>query len=122
MLASSHRLVHAVMALEAGLARSSSTAAGPTFAKIAHDVEITLHALAAALRGSMLTLAMLPDLRDSHQALSDSGDAVGERHALVNVEMDRITNSLITLTDQILQFNVNMAGRRRTPKGLSVEL
>jgi uncharacterized membrane protein YccC len=104
MLASSHRLVHAIMALEAGLAQSRPVAARPAFIALAYNIEVTLHSLAGALRGSSLTREMLPDLRDSHHALVHSGDALIERHALVNVETDRITNSLNTLTGQVLQF------------------
>jgi uncharacterized membrane protein YccC len=112
MLASSHRLIHAVMALEAGLAQSRPVPARSAFATLAHDIEVTFDSLAGALRGSTLIREMLPDLRGAHRALIQSGNALIERHALVNVEMDRITNSLTTLTDQVMQFTVNLAGRR----------
>ena len=72
MLASSHRLIHSVMALEAGLAQSRPVAARSSFAALAHDVEVTLHSLAGALRGSTLTREMLPDLREAHHALIHS--------------------------------------------------
>src|SRR5207237_846798 len=70
VLASSHRLVHAIMALEAGLASSRPVPARPAFRKFANDVELTLYYLAAALRTSPLALKDLPDLREDHHALA----------------------------------------------------
>jgi len=104
MLASSHRLVHAFMALEAGLATSHPVRARGEFRPFADHVELTLYYLAAALRGSPLTRAGLPDLREDHHALVHAGDPRTERYALVNVETDRITNSLNTLSEQVLKW------------------
>src|SRR6202043_328086 len=61
ILASSHRMIHAIMALEAGLYSSQPVPARPQFRKFADDLELTLYYLAAKLRGSRLTLEMLPD-------------------------------------------------------------
>lgn len=102
MLASSHRFIHAVMALEAGIHGSHPAPAREAFRRFANDVEVTLHSLAGALRGSPLTRAVLPDLREDHYALAHSGDPAAERYALVNVETDRITNSLNTLSEELL--------------------
>ncbi|MCC6363791.1 MAG: FUSC family protein [Bryobacterales bacterium] len=104
MMASSHRMVHAMMALEAGLASSHPVPAREAFRPFADHVELTLYYLAAALRGSPLTAEGLPDLREDHYALVHSGDALTERYALVNVETDRITNSLNTLSLELLRF------------------
>jgi len=104
ILASSHRLIHAMMALEAGLARSHPVPARAPFRPFANDVELTLYLLASALRGSPLKLRDLPDLREDHHALVHSGDALTERYALVNVETDRVTNSLNTLSEEILRL------------------
>ncbi len=104
MLASSHRLVHAIMALEAALSRSEPVPARREFLPFAFDVEITMHSLAEALRGSALKPQELPDLRESQHRLSESGDALTERYALVNIESDRITNSLNTLAGQIVKY------------------
>jgi uncharacterized membrane protein YccC len=104
LLASSHRLVHAIMALEAGLASSRPVPARAPFAPFANAVETTLHSLAAALRGSPLRQQELPDLREAHHALVQSGDPLSERYALVNVETDRITNSLNTLSEEVLRW------------------
>ena len=104
MLASSHRLVHAFMALESGLSTSRPVAPRDAFRPFADHVELTLYYLAAALRGSRLTRADLPDLREEHHALVQSGDPLTERYALVNVETDRITNSLNTLSQEVLKW------------------
>jgi uncharacterized membrane protein YccC len=104
MLASSHRLVHAIMALEAGLSSSHPVPARDAFRSFADHVELILYHLAAALRGSPLARADLPDLREDHHALVRSGDPLTERYALVNVETDRITNSLNTFTEELLSW------------------
>ncbi len=104
MLASSHRLIHAIMALEAVLHSSRPAPARQAFQRFANDVEITLHSLTAALRGSPLAAGDLPDLREDHHTLAHSGDAATERYALVNVETDRVTNSLNTLSEQIRRW------------------
>jgi uncharacterized membrane protein YccC len=104
ILANSHRLVHAVMALEAGLATSRPAPARAPFQPFARDVELTVYYLAAALRGSRLKAEELPDLRERHHALISSGDPATERYAVVNVETDRITNSLNTLSGEVLRW------------------
>jgi uncharacterized membrane protein YccC len=112
MLASSRRLAHAMMALEAGLARRGSAPARPAFRKLADDIELTLYYLAAALRGSTFKKVDLPDLREDHHSLVQSGDSITEQYALVNVETDRITNSLNTLSEEVLQW-VDLAQVKR---------
>jgi uncharacterized membrane protein YccC len=104
ILASSHRLVHAMMALEAGLASSHPVPPRASFAPFANDVELTLYYLAASLRGSSISAGELPNLREAHNLLVHSGDALTERYALVNVETDRITNSLNTLAGDITRL------------------
>lgn len=104
MQASSHRLAYALLALEAGIAGSSWAPPREAFAPFAKDVELTLYYLASALRGSPLEASALPDLREDHYALAHSGDSQIDRYALVNVETDRITNSLNTLSGEILSW------------------
>jgi uncharacterized membrane protein YccC len=104
MLASSHRLVHALMALESGLYQSKFVTPRDTFRTFSHDVEKTLYFLAASLRGSAIHPGDMPDLREDHHALLRSGDSRVERYALVNIETDRITNSLNTLREQIISW------------------
>lgn len=104
ILASSHRLVHAMMALESGLTSSQPVQPRTAFQPFANQVELTLFLLAAALRGSPLASDHLPDLREAHRALAKSGEAWSDRYALVNVETDRITNSLNTLSGEVLKW------------------
>jgi hypothetical protein len=101
-LADSHRFIHAVMSLEAGLVRSRPVPARDEFRTFSNHVDVTLYYLAAKLRGADLTPADLPDLREDHHALLELGDPHVDRYALVNVEADRITNSLNTLTGEVL--------------------
>jgi uncharacterized membrane protein YccC len=104
LMASSHRLVHALMALDAGWLHTAAVpprAASHTFAA---DVEKTLTLLAAALRGARVQLNEFPDLREDHRVLVQSGDQKIERYALVNVETDRIVNSLNTLGEQVMEL------------------
>jgi len=55
-----------------------------------------------------LTRSDLPDVREVHHALVYSGEQRGahavERDALVNVETDRVTNSLNTLSEELLRW------------------
>jgi len=104
MLGSSHRLVHSVMALDAGQLRTASAPARPAFRRFAADVDKTLVLLAGALRGKRFPAKDLPDLREDYNQLLQSGDPNTERYALSNVEADRITNSLNTLREQILDW------------------
>lgn len=104
MLASSHRLVHALMALEAGLYRSKFAPPREAFRKFGDDVEKTLYFLAASLRGTELHPGDLPDLREDHHALLAESHGREARYALVNIETDRITNSLNTLREQITSW------------------
>jgi uncharacterized membrane protein YccC len=104
MLATSHRFAHAVMALEAGLSRSHPVPARAQFVAFANHIELTLYSLASTLRGSPLNPADLPDLRADHHALIHAGDPLTERYALVNIEADRMTNSLNTFAVQLAQW------------------
>jgi hypothetical protein len=91
-------------ALAAALYGSRPAPPREAFRSFANDVELMLHSLAAALRGSPLKLDSLPDLREDHRALTRSGDSQIELYALVNVETDRITNSLNTLREQLMRW------------------
>jgi uncharacterized membrane protein YccC len=122
MLASSHRLAHAMMALEAGLGRSRPVPALAEFRRFANHTELTLHSLASALRGSPLSVRDLPDLREDHHALVHAGDPLMERHALVNVETDRITNSLNTLSGQLLDWMAKRAPDTRASEAVATRV
>ena len=101
ILATSHRLIHAVMSLEAGLERSRPVPAREAFRVFAADVEKFFDGLASALRGR--APGPLPDLREDYHALVSSGDPHVERYALVNMEADRVTNTLNTLAMEIVE-------------------
>ena len=103
-LANSHRFIHAVMSLEAGLFRSEPVPPRPAFATFSNSVDATLYFLAAYLRGVPVQAGDLPDLRDAHRALLQSNVSHAERYDLVNVESDRITNSLNTLSVELIQW------------------
>jgi uncharacterized membrane protein YccC len=103
-LVSSHRLIHALMSLEAGLATSAPVPPRDAFRKLANDADATLYYLAPALRGSAIERGHLPDLREDHHALLQSGDPHVGRYALVNVETDRMVNSLNTLSEHVLYY------------------
>ena len=104
ILASSHRLIRALMALDAGLSGSDRPPARDDFRTFANDVDLTFYYLSRALRRSENVKSHLPDLREDHRKLLESGDPLRERYALVNVETDRITNSLNTLSEQVLRW------------------
>jgi hypothetical protein len=104
ILANSHRFIHAVMAMEAGLSRSQPAPARPEFATFANNVDSTLYFLAAYLRGVPARPGDLPDLREAHHALVHAGVPDVERYELVNVESDRVTNSLNTLAGEVIQW------------------
>ena len=102
LLANSHRLANALMALEAGLISRGGTPPRPEFARFASDVEIVFHSLSAALRGSPFEPTELPDLREDHNRLIATGDSV--RYALVNVETDRVVNSMNTIAEEVVRW------------------
>jgi uncharacterized membrane protein YccC len=103
MLANSHRFIHAVMSLEAGLVRSRPVPARDAFEIFSNHVDVTLYYLSAVLRGADVTAEEMPDLREDHHALLESGGPHVDRYELVNVEADRITNSLNTLREEVVR-------------------
>jgi hypothetical protein len=94
MLASSHRIVHAMMAIEAGL-----DGVTPAFVSFAHQVEITLHSLAQALRGYRVSPSDLPDLREAHNRFVQAGGPLP-------AEADRLTNSVNTLSELVYRWSM----------------
>lgn len=104
ILAASHRLIHAVMSLEGGLVDAPPVKDREAFTRFANHLELTLYYLASVLRGARLTLDALPDLREDQHGLLISGDPRVQRYALVNVETDRITNSVNTLSAALFHW------------------
>ncbi len=101
ILANSHRLIHAMMSIEAGLAARGPAPPREAFRALINDADLTLYYLAGCLRGSTTDRVHLPDLREDYHTLVETGDPRAGRDALVNVEADRIVNSLNTLTDHV---------------------
>jgi uncharacterized membrane protein YccC len=104
ILANSHRFIHAVMALEAALYRSQAAPPRAETLTFSNQVDTTLYFLSAYLRGAPPRPDDLPDLRESHRAVAAAGDPRVGRYALVNIETDRITNSLNTLAVEVVQW------------------
>jgi uncharacterized membrane protein YccC len=112
MLASSHRFAHAMMAMEAGLPQAKEAPPRPEFGKFRDDVEKTLELLARVLRGERIAEKEFPDLREDHNQMVAAGNPQNARYALVNVEADRMTNSLDTLREQVMEWA--RTGRQRS--------
>jgi uncharacterized membrane protein YccC len=104
MLASSHRFAHAIMALEAGLPLTPPVPAREEFRVFAADVEKTLALVEDVLSGGKVAERKFPNLREDHNRLIAAGDPEKQRYALVNIETDRMTNSLNTLREEILEW------------------
>jgi uncharacterized membrane protein YccC len=103
ILVNSHSFVHAVMALESGLYRTQPVAMRPATADFAAKVDQVLAAIAESLRTDQPTPRDLPDLREAHNHIIGSPEALTNRYNLVNVETDRIVTSLKTLLDYLSQ-------------------
>ena len=106
IVANALRFIHATMALEAGLYRSRPAQARAPFRPFMEHVDLTLHYLAAVLRGSKAAADHLPDLRQDQRAL-EAVVTNEERHAMVNLETDRITNSVNTLAKEVLDWRTS---------------
>ncbi len=104
MLASSHRFVYAVMSVETGILPGPRPAVRPEFRAFAADALETLQDLAAELQRTGPPVQRWPDLREDHRRLIQSPGAAGEQYALVNVEADRMANSLNTLREQVEEW------------------
>ena len=104
ILADSHRFIHAVMALESGLARSAPVPARDAMRRLSQGIDETLYYLASVLRGESTPKVHLPDLRQAHSELVRQGDPTVDRYILVNTETDRMVNSLNTLAEEVYQY------------------
>jgi uncharacterized membrane protein YccC len=113
LLASSRQFTRAVMTLEAVTHDPKFPRSWPAeFAAYAKDVDVTLAALARALRGQRAALESLPDLRAEQEALRDAVDAAestsGKRAgppssvALALDQTDRMTNAVNTMVGLLL--------------------
>jgi uncharacterized membrane protein YccC len=110
ILAHSHALVHAMMALEAGVTGIRTSSAPPEFRAFAHDVDFIVYFLTAALRGSSAATQTLPKLREDHTRLLQARESFSPEYEFVLIETDRLTTALNTLREQVtccLERNVD---------------
>ena len=116
ILASSHRLAHAIMALEALFSQQPGLTTSPPLKEFCSAVEKTLSLLAISLRGTRVMARDFPDLRKQYRKLTEvAGSGATPSAQLfdpVSIEADRITNSLNTLAEQIRE-------RTRSPEFLA---
>jgi uncharacterized membrane protein YccC len=110
ILVNSHSFVHAVMALESGLYQTQKAPAREATLRFSEMADVTLLAVAKALRDSTPLPNDLPDLREAHNRILESHDPVTGRYTLVNVETDRITTSLNTLGEQVRKWGMLSRG------------
>jgi uncharacterized membrane protein YccC len=104
IVASSHRFIHAAMALDAMVSQGSMLSKVPGWEKFASNVEKTLSLLASALRGARTMPRDFPDLREEHRMLVKERSSTASPFDAINVEADRMTNSVNTLAEQIMQW------------------
>jgi hypothetical protein len=106
------------MALEAGLPLTPDVPARSEFQVFAADVEKTLLLLEEILSGGRVPDKKFPNLREDHTSLLAAGDPEKERYALVNVEADRMTNSLNTLREEIVAWSRLGRGQSTVESGI----
>jgi len=104
MLAASHRFAHAMIALEAGIPATGFESPRPQFRAFANAVEKTLQLLSARVAGQHVGERDFPELRAAYTRLVEAGDPTVARYAFVNVEADRMVNSLNTLREQVMAW------------------
>jgi hypothetical protein len=85
----------------------------PATADFAAKVDTVLSAIAESLRTGEPPPHDLPDLREAHNQIIGSPEALTSRYNLVNVETDRIVTSLKTLLDYL---SSRSAGREPAPR------
>jgi uncharacterized membrane protein YccC len=104
MLASSHSLMLAIVGLGAGISHGGAKTAPEALQTFAHDVDLTLYFLAAALRGSKPASESLPQLREDHRRLVEAAGGFARDDDYVLAETDRLTVSLNTLREQVVRY------------------
>jgi len=108
VIASSHRFFHAAMALDAIVSQDPAFSNSPPWERFSSSVNRTLALLASALRGARVMPREFPDLREEHrllfQARSPSTGGSAAPFDSIAIEADRITNSVNTLAEQIMQW------------------
>jgi len=110
ILASSHALMHAIMAIEAGITHRQPQTPPETFRTFANDVEFTLYFLSAALRGSSAAVATLPKLREDHSRMLETQNSFSPGDQFILVETDHIATTLNTLREQVMRYIAEQPG------------
>jgi len=108
VLASSHRFIHALMALDAIFSQQPALAGSTPLKNFMSELEKTLALLASTLRGVRVPSKDFPNLREEHRLMvqsrtTDASSALA-RFDSINIEADRITNSVNTLAEQIMEW------------------
>ncbi len=104
ILASSHSVMLAILALEAAFLNEDRGVIPTSFQSFAHDVEFTLYYLSRALRGSSAASEILPRLRDDYNRLLAEEENPSPWAHLFLAETDRLTDSLNTLRQQVQRW------------------
>ena len=108
VLASSHRFIHALMALDAIFSHQPALSSSAPLEDFMSKLEQTLALLASTLRGVRVVSKDFPNLREEHRLMVNSRtneeSSAPARFDSINVEADRITNSVNTLAEQIMQW------------------
>jgi uncharacterized membrane protein YccC len=104
MMASSHRFVHAIMALEAAEKQRPAPAALPELERFIADIETTLLCLERVLQGQAATPGEMPDLCNDFRVFRAADGKRAKSQTVDVVAADTIVNSLNTLREQILRW------------------
>jgi hypothetical protein len=99
-----------VLSVEAAFVPGHGTKIRDEFRVFASDVKTVLAGLSAELRRARPSGHKWPDLREDHRRLTQNPLGVIEQYALVNVEADRMTNSLNTLREQVERWTKRKFG------------
>lgn len=104
ILASSHSVMRAMVALDAGVIENETPVPKQEFSVFVRDVEYTLYFLAAALRGSRAASSALPQLREDHRKIVAARDRFVPADEFIVSETDRLTVGLNTLREQVMRY------------------
>lgn len=104
ILASSHALLQAIMAVEAGITNRQPQTPPGAFETFAKDVEFTLYFISTAMRGSSAATQTLPQLREDHRRLVAARDSFSPADEFILRETDLITTTLNTVREQVMRY------------------
>ncbi len=104
MLASSQAMAESMREMEVETMQAHVPELSPALQSFCRDAEFTLYYLSAALRGSAAAAETLPKLREDHRRLVQAKNTLGEAEEPVLLGTDRITTTLNTLREQVVQY------------------